>query len=142
MEALKNLSIAIRARDLKAVKKIVRDHPHLLQFEVEYEWPIMHQCIASDCADKDILKLYLAHGGDCKRKTNSGVSLLFLASAHSGNEAIANLLYAEGARLTPFEQAVLVLFSPHEEENVTAEVLRLLDEHPAILHERGDKGYT
>lgn len=80
MNVLSQILLKVKQCDLAAVKQLLRECPFVFHFQIECGWPILHHCIACGCADLDLVKLFIANGGDVNRRADSGASLLFLAA--------------------------------------------------------------
>jgi ankyrin repeat protein len=141
-ELLAIIERTVEERDLKEVRRILRAYPYLFHFEIPHGWPVLHRCMDNACADLQLAKMFLAAGGDVNRKTNSGVSLLFLACAHACGEETPSYLRTQGARMSNFEEAVVALTSGISEEQETTAIRRLVDVEPGIVRQRGDNGFT
>src|SRR4051794_25630506 len=88
MSLLNEIMAQIDRKDLEGVRTLLTKHPYLLHFEISQGWPLLHRCLASECADLELLKLFVANGGDVNRKANGGVSLPFLAATAAEDEEL------------------------------------------------------
>src|SRR5207302_11230657 len=106
MNALNDLLRAIEARDLPAARTVLEKYPYLFNFDLPLGWPILHQCLREPgyrpLADVPLVKLFVDKGGDVNRRSATGVSLLFLASANAFAGDIAQYLTKCGASMRSY----------------------------------------
>jgi ankyrin repeat protein len=141
-ELLSLIEMGIAERDLKAIKRVLKQHPHLFNFEIPHGWPVLHRCLDNTCADVELVKMYFASGGDINRRTNSGASLLFLSGSHARGKQVAALLRSLGAEMSPYERGVVTLASILGEREKLESMRGLIRARPEIVQERGDNGLT
>jgi ankyrin repeat protein len=135
----------VEGRDLPGLLTLCSDRRWLFHHRGDLEWQLPHRCLWEGCADKALFELFVDSGGDVNEKTPSGESLLFLAHLSpltEGKEAICQLLHANGAIMSPLEQAFVVCASGLAQEAVVHEVRKLHGTHPLVVSERGWKGYA
>jgi len=132
----------IESSDLTMVRQLLRERPYVFHFEIRHGWPILHRCIARRCADLNLVKLFVAQGGDVNRKTDSGVSLAFLAATMPDDQEILKYLISIGGRMSSFEEAVMVLTTELDENHAKATISKLLDKEPLLVNQTGDSGFT
>jgi ankyrin repeat protein len=148
MKILDEALLAIEKRDLENLRSLAARHPYVFHFEAPYGWPVLHRCMAKStqrpCVDLELVKLFVANGGNVNQRTDSGVSLLFLATVNGFcvKMGIHDYLTQCGASMSRFEEVVATLMSAAEDRRVKALLTRLLKDHPALVKERGDKGMT
>lgn len=99
-------------------------------------------CLAVGCADLDLVRLYTSTGGDVHRRTNSGVTLCYLAASAGAGQGILDYLMGCGARMTDFERGVTGLSNVTDRERVMAILKELLGENPGLVNDTGDQGLT
>src|SRR5689334_8892445 len=111
----------IEKKDLEGLKSLLGKRPNVFHLEAPYGWPLLHRCIAKPgqklCLDLDLVKLFVAIGGDVNQKTDSGLSLLFLATVNSFSVkmGIPTFLAQVGARMSNFEQIVAAFMTTDED---------------------------
>jgi ankyrin repeat protein len=146
MKILPELLAAIDSKDLKKAKRLLKAHPYLFHAECPQGWPVIHRCIVDpvnhSCLDLEMVKHYIAHGGDVNQKAGGGVSLLFLAARHFQGEAINDCLVAHGASMSTFEQSVVALFRGENKSEAKREVVRLVNKEPHLVHQTDYEGWT
>jgi ankyrin repeat protein len=142
---MKNFDVvvsAIRKNDLWTVRRLLKENPYLFHINDRYCWPIMHLCLAERCVDLELVKLFVRSGGNVNEKTNSGLSLVFLAATMPSLYLIQNYLESCGARMSSFEEAVALLIAGKEGKNIEVEIVRLLEKEQNLICAIGDRGYT
>jgi len=140
----------IEKKDLEGLKSLLGKRPNVFHLEAPYGWPLLHRCIAKPgqkpCLDLDLVKLFVAIGGDVNQKTDSGLSLLFLATVNSFSVkmGIPTFLAQVGARMSNFEQIVAAFMATDEDDSrkVKTVLAKLLKADPSLATRSGDKGMT
>jgi ankyrin repeat protein len=132
----------IVSKNLKKVKELLSANAYVLHYNTPYGWPIMHRCLSAGCVDLDLVNIYIGRGGNVNKKTDSGVSLLFLAAKMANAAEVQKLLESHGAIMSLFEKAVIYLTCGYEESEIDSEVTKLLNDNPYLTHHVGCGGYT
>jgi uncharacterized protein len=134
----------LEQENLPRVKELLKDHPYIFNFEDRYGWPVAHRCLADPvnypCFDLELARLYVASGANVNRRTDSGLSLLFLASMNFKGAAIAEYFVSSGARMSSFEEAVLAIYRGQDSRKVTTILKRLLKKEPELARQVGPGG--
>src|SRR5258708_2863810 len=137
MKILDEAISRIERKDLEALKTLLGKHPYVFHFEAPCGWPILHRCMAkpwqNPCVDLDLVKLFAANGGDTNQRTDSGLSLLFLATINSScvKMGIPAFLAQCGGKMSSFEQAVATLMNAGDDtRRVKATIEKLLKDEP------------
>lgn len=102
----------------------------------------MDDPVNQSCLDLDLVKQYVAYGGDVNQRTGGGVSLLFLAAVHFQGKAIAEFLVSCGAQMSAFEQVVVDMFRDEHKRRVKATVMKLVDQDPRLIRQTDYEGFT
>jgi ankyrin repeat protein len=144
-EAMREFSSAIAKGDLKTIKTLLARDPSAFQLQPAFGWPVLHRCfsVPNPCVDLELVKRFIEVGGDVNRRTYCGVSLLFLATmnARRGDPEIVNRLRNQGARMSEFEQAAVLINEESIPEKV-AKVTAFLDDNPKLVRAVGHEGFT
>lgn len=144
MNVLNQVLSEIEKRNLQSVKELLKDHPYIFHFEDRYGWPVAHRCLAdpanNPCFDLELARLYVASGANVNRRTDSGLSLLSLASMNFKGAQMAEYFVSCGARMSSFEEAVLAIFRGEKSRDVATILKRLLKKERELARQVGPGG--
>src|SRR5467141_2643841 len=79
-EMVQEIRAATERADLLVLKRLAPKCPALLHHDTPHRWPVIHDCVSRGCVDLELLNLFVRTGGDVNRRTESGVSLAYLAA--------------------------------------------------------------
>jgi len=135
---------AIEKADLGTIKRLAERCPFVLLHDTSHQWPVIHECLSRGCVDLELVKLFLQAGGDVNRRTESGVSLAYLASKLYEENDIVTLLKQNGAKMSVYEEAIAIMDSTTFEttQPQCAKFQQLLSDNPALVHKVGHRGLT
>jgi ankyrin repeat protein len=130
---------------MPTVKRLLTAHPYLFHLD-DSGWPVPHRCISDPVnvplLDLDLAKLFVAHGADLNRKTDSGLSLLFLAATNSRTKDIADYFVTCGAQMSSFEESVATIMKEKDNRAAKAKIEKILQKEPELIHYRGHAGFS
>lgn len=135
---------AIANRDLRTVKRLAATCPAILHHDTPHQWPVIHECISGNCVDLELMELFISSGGDVNRKTESGVSLAYLAAVHCEGSEVERALRNSGASLTDYEAAVVTITTNSEDDGkmLIPKIRKLLDRTTDLRDQVGDRGFS
>ena len=129
-------------KDKAALKQFLTNHPFLFQWNVSYGWPLMHRMVDQGLADSELMEMYVRTGGDANVLAPDAVSLLFLAKLRKSDPELIQVLEREGARMSPFEQAVILLSNETDPVARVGALRALVDQYSEIVTQTGHAGFT
>src|SRR5689334_7166569 len=133
---------AIQRDDLRTVKKLIAKCPAILHHNIPHKWPVIHECLSRGCLDLELLELFVRTGGDVNQRTESGVSISYLAAMLCKKEELVQFLKENGATMSPCEEATVLMkdTTPENRRKHISQFRKLLETDPHLVHEAGDRG--
>src|SRR5437879_2899129 len=128
------------------VRDLLFQHPYLFHFDIGNGEQIMHRGLSQPAknsfVDLELTERFLAAGGQVDRTSSFGESLLFLAESHGFPKEVVAYLKLNGATMSQYERAVILLSSVEDTDLVVSCVKSFIDQEREIVNKVGSAGYT